>query len=610
MEDGKRSWLRRGLSLIVGAGIVLSFLPSSLVLAAPLKGYEASAVSISGNGKLTFAPGEKKTFTISLQNIGTESWLRDSGAFVSLYTYGPKYRTSVFQDTTWFSGTQPAKILESSVKPGGVATVSFVMKAPATPGTYPETFKLAAEDVAWIPGGEFTVNAVVTGSPSTSTSTSSTVPSSVTTPSTDGLAAMVLLRSSKKITAKGGATVDFTVGVKNTGTVLWTTRELRSATVSSASTSSSSTIEVIKKTGDTVSPGAMDLISFRFTAPTKKGTHTVSYQLVVDGAVVPDLQIDIPVEVTSNAPNAVKAPTTSDESTSGSYIDEPIIRAGVLTVDEETDDQAEITCESDWKLYDGNGALLAELDADEEVNAFYKKGKYWFNRGKGLESTSYYLRFVPNTKNAVCTMTNFDRRETRGSKYEDNTFRNILELRYNSTYDRVWLINELPMEMYLRGLAETSNISHLEFQKALITGARTYAYYHWQRATKHASEYYHVDAYYDQVYKGYGQEQRTPRLTESVEATRGRIVEYEGKTAITPYFSRSDGRTRDWSEVWGGEVAWLKSVPTPCDQGKTLWGHGVGMSASAALCMANEGEKWDDILKYFYTGVTLNRLWK
>ncbi len=591
--------------------MLLGFLPLQ-VLAAPLKGYEASPVSVSGNGKLTFAPGEQKTFTITFQNIGTESWLRDSGAFVSLYTYGPKYRTSVFQDASWFGATQPAKLKEGAVTSGGVGTVSFVMKAPTTPGTYQETFKLAAEDVAWIPGGEFTVNAVVSSSAtSSSTSTTTTTPTTtVSIPSADGLAAMILLRSAKKMTAKGGATVDFTVGVKNTGTATWSTRELRSTAVSSASSSSATQTEVIKKTGDTVSPGAMDLISFRFKAPTKKGTHTVSYQLVVNGAVVPDLQIDIPVEVTSNAPDVVKTPVTTDEPTSGTYTEEPMIRVGVLTVDEETDDQAEITCETDWKLYDGNGALLAELDKNEEVNAFYKKGKYWYNRGKGLESNSYYLRFVPDTKNAVCTMTNFDRRETRGSKYADNTFRNILELRYNSTYDRVWLINELPAEMYLRGLAETSNDSHAEFQKALITAARTYLYYHWQRATKHASEYYHVDAYYDQVYKGYGQEQRTPTLTQAVEATRGRVVEYKGKTAITPYFSRSDGRTRDWSEVWGGEVEWLKSVPTPCDQGKTLWGHGVGMSASAALCMANNGDKWDYILKYFYTGITLNRLWK
>ncbi|HRH32516.1 MAG TPA: SpoIID/LytB domain-containing protein, partial [bacterium] len=185
-----------------------------------------------------------------------------------------------------------------------------------------------------------------------------------------------------------------------------------------------------------------------------------------------------------------------------------------------------------------------------------------------------------------------------------------LEVRYNETYDRTWVINELKMEYYLRGLAETSNVSHIEFQKSLLTAARTYAFYHWQRATKHKAEGYHVDAYLDQVYRGYSQEAITPRITEAVEATRGQIVTYNGATAITAYFSRSDGRTRDWSEVWGGDVPWSKGVAVPCDEGKTLWGHGVGMSASGALCMANNGQTWDSILKYFYTGVDLGKKWK
>jgi stage II sporulation protein D len=220
------------------------------------------------------------------------------------------------------------------------------------------------------------------------------------------------------------------------------------------------------------------------------------------------------------------------------------------------------------------------------------------------------VRFVPDTKNAVMTVTNFDRRETRNAANADNTFRNILEVRHNDYKDRAWLINELPMEYYLKGLAETSNSSPLEFQKTLLTAARTYGFYHWTRATKHAKEYYHVDAYADQVYNGYGQEARTPNLSKGVDETRGTIVTYEGEIAITPYFSRSDGRTRSWSEVWYGDMPWNVSVPVPCEVGKTLWGHGVGMSAQGALCMANEGTDWQTILKHFYTGVDLMIRWK
>ena len=115
----------------------------------------------------------------------------------------------------------------------------------------------------------------------------------------------------------------------------------------------------------------------------------------------------------------------------------------------------------------------------------------------------------------------------------------------------------------------------------------------------------------DQVYKGYEYENRHPSIKVAVDEVRGITVNYEGRTAITPYFSRSDGRTRSFSEVWYNEVAWLQGVPAPCDakRGFALWGHGVGMSATEALCMANDGSTWDEILHYFYTDVDLNKRW-
>ncbi len=596
---------------VIGAGLF----PFGAVQAAPLKGYEA--VQVTATSKLTLKTGESKTVSIGFQNTGTETWNRDSGAFVSVYTYGPKYRTSMFQDASWVSASQPAKLTETTVKPGAVGHIQFALHAPSTSGTYSETFKLAAEDIAWIPGGEFTISVTV-GSSSSSITTS--IPS--TTSVSSDLSGIVLLKSAKKITAKANETVSFTVGIKNTGTTTWTKRALYSSDVQAASVSTSTAITT--KTSGSVAPGGMDLIDFTFRAPSTKGSHTVKYTFAANDEVVSDLEITIPVEVTSDAPAVKDAPKkkkekekktktqdASDGIVTDTTMDEPTMRIGVIIVDEETDDKVDVSCASDWKLYDGDGGLLAELDADESVEAFYKKDRYWYNRGKGLEKTTSYLRFVPDELNAVCTIENFDRTKTRNAAYPDNEFRNILELRYNSAKDRTWMINELPVEMYLRGLAETSNISHLEFQKTLIVVARTYSLYHFERYTKHDEEYFHMNAYADdQVYRGYGQEKRTPRLTSSVDATTGVVVTYDGKVAITPYFSRSDGRTRDWGEVWYGDVAWLKSVPTPCDKGKTLWGHGVGMSASEALCQANNGKEWKDILKYFYTGIELTKRWK
>jgi peptidoglycan hydrolase-like amidase len=79
--------------------------------------------------------------------------------------------------------------------------------------------------------------------------------------------------------------------------------------------------------------------------------------------------------------------------------------------------------------------------------------------------------------------------------------------------------------------------------------------------------------------------------------------------AMTTYFSRSSGRTLSWKEAWGRDVPYALSVVVPCDAGKTLLGHGIGMSLSGAICMANDGQTFDSILKYFYNGIELKRVW-
>jgi hypothetical protein len=584
-----------------------------------------SAMHVLGGGRVMMEPGEEKQVMVGFQNNGEKTWVKDGESYVSIYTHGPKYRDSSFVDDSWQLPEQPARIKESSVAPGQVGHVLFTLHAPNETGSFNETFHLAAEDTAWIPGGKFTLRVRVQepGAVNSAPSIGSGSGTNTTQPTVDtsGLSAKVLLRSQKKVVAEGGEAVSYTVGVKNDGTKSWTRRELRVPEIALASklaaetrhASWDSAERIALKTGNSVRPGQLEFFTFSFNAPTKRGEHTIQYELAVNGTAIPDFYIDIPVEVTSNAPDAINAPVRDDvEQNSDDWIEEPMMRVGVLIVDEETDWEVEVSCDSDWTLKNANGELLGEMKTDEMVRAFYKDGVYWFNRGKGLEKTSYPIRFISEKGDqGICTVENFDRRETRDFTHPDNTFRNALEIRYNDNKERTWLINELPMEYYLRGLAETSNYSHIEFQKALITVARTYALYHWERGTKRGPEGFHVTAYADdQVYNGYGQEQRTPKLTKAVEATRGKTVTYDGETAITPYFSRSDGRTRDWSEVWYGEVEWLKSVPTPCDEGKTLWGHGVGMSASAALCQARNGKKWDDILKYFYQGIELNRHWE
>lgn len=633
-RDFRSSYVRTSrISLVlISLFLVLGglFLLAGNAEAAAKNGFEALQVSAPKSG-FTIEPGEEKQVLITFKNIGTKTWKNSGSAYVSIYTYDPKYRVSDFRADDWVDYTQAALLNESSVAVGSVGSIYLTLKAPKSEGTYEETFQLAAEDSAWVPGGEFTlVIKVEDGKEDVapdfslgSNEDATSLADGEASPELNGLSATVLLRSAKSVSAKAGDEVKYKVGVKNTGTVTWTTREVVTNEIAIASSGDdetrhaswvSSTTLVVNDHG-IIKPGGLDFFEFTFTAPETNGMHTVSYKIAVNDEVIPDFEIDIPVTVTQGSPEIKDEPLSVDEEDvqAERLIEEPIMRIGVMIVDEETDWQIEVSCDTDWKLVDSEGGLLGQIYAGDMVRAFYKNQRYYFNRGKGIEQTHKYLRFVPEDEDAICTVENFDRRKTRGAAYALNQFRDVLELRYNSENDRTWLINELSIEEYLYGLGETSNASHEEFKKALITVARTYALYHWERGTKHADEYFHMNAYADdQVYFGYGYEVIHPLIKESVEDTRGVTVNYDGRTALTPYFSRSDGRTRSWSEVWGGDVAWLKGVDAPCDKkrGYTLWGHGVGMGATEALCMANEGSDWEEILNYFYTGIELNTRWE
>ncbi len=579
-----------------------------------------SATRTAGGGSVTMTPGQTKTVSVTFQNTSDFTWKNDGPGFVSLYTHSPKYRASVFDPGTWLSPSQVKRIPDVSVKKGGTTTINFQLRAPSIVGNYTEGFSLASESYAWFDGGNFTLNITVkaAASPTISSTKSSTTSSGVvSTNPHQGASAELAIVSANKIKLIAGKSAFLTAGFKNTGTTTWKTYGLKSPDINIASLSAVSLKHaswkgnILADAIGSIKPGQTAYVSFALTAPKTNGKYTTNFQFTANGSPIDDALINIPVEVTGGAEAAITAPISNNVDNPSTLITEPTMRVGALIVDEETQSQVIITSsQSDFDVRDGNGNLLAEMKQGQSVTAAWTGIGYTFNRGKGIEKSSSYLRFIPKTLNAIMTVSNFDRKVTRHSSFTDNQFRNILELRHNDDKDRTWLINELSMEYYLRGLAETSNLSHAEFQKALITAARTYAFYHWSRATKHASEFFHVDAWLDQVYKGYGQEARTPNLTIAIAATRGLIVTYQGGTAITSYFSRSDGRTRDWSDVWFGNVAWAKSVPVPCDVGKTLWGHGVGMSASGALCMANDGQLFDSILKHFYTGIDITKKWE
>lgn len=594
---------------------------------------------------------------IAYKNTGTETWKRDGDAFVSLYAVeggasGSKERTSSFQDASW-SGARAAKMVEPEVKPGAIGRFKVELRA-KTPGDYREEFLLAAEKVAWMADSRIFLNIKVPTNGSYIARNITAPPNSISASDAAknaGYSALLMLRSTQSVSASGNGRTQLTVGFKNTGTKAWGNRSLQVRGVTAATTATAKYASVrdeswregstpVKVEGAT-KPGELGLLTFTIKAPAKKGEYKASFQMYADNQPIDGGIIDIPITVTADGyiepepvpakpiptvttpapkpsntapvPNAI--PSLNPQPLNGdvnSLPNEPLMRVGIFAT---TDDKMTIRAKYAPLEVRNGTSVVCTLPVNASVIVSYDRGASLYRIAGDCpvaQSSTYYVVKAQDGISPM-EMSDFSRPVAWLPGANDNTFRAHLELRWSPTVSQAWVINELPIEWYLKGIAETSNVSPMQYQRALLTAARTYAMYHVQRQTKHASKFFIVDATYDQVYRGYGQEARSPTIVAAVDATRGQIVTYQGKLALTPYFSRSDGRTRSWGEVWYGQsnYPWLVSVPVPDDVGKTLWGHGVGMSATGALQMdAKWGKTYDQILSHFYTGTELRRIYK
>ncbi len=611
---------------------------------APRTDWAAELVT-KGGSEWQITIGDHVVTEIAYKNVGTKTWKRDGEGFVSLYaTEGTKERASAFKDFNWISASQAVRLKEIEVKPGQIGHFVLELRAPQNPSFFQESFTLAAEDTAWVYGSgvvlpiRVPINAQYISSLPVESGSGISVADNLPS-SASGYLASLLLRSASNLVLLGNGRQTLTYGFKNTGDSAWNTFGLRIRGVQPALAGSLSSVrddswlssaEPVRVQAST-KPGEVGFVKFTIKAPAKKGTYTASFQLFADEHSVEGGVIDIPITVTADgyieplptvapkpspttqgttptpAPAYNAIPLTGDAST---LPNEPIIRVGLFKT---TDDKMIVLAKYVAVNVTQNGSTVCRLNIGESATiAFDRTNKvYKISGGScGGQSTSVYL-FKAEDGISAMEIADYARPVSWLPGANDNKFRAQLELRYTPSSDSVWIINELPVESYLKGIAETSNSSPQEYQRALLTAARTYAMYHVYRGTKHASENFTVDATYDQVYRGYGAEARDPNVVAAINATRGQIVTYNGTLAITPYYSRSDGRTRSWTEVWGGgPYAWLVGVSVPWDQGKTLWGHGVGMSATGALGMAADGWTYDRILKHFYTGIELRRAYK
>ncbi len=624
--------------------------PPSTPLRTEASGRYRARIMNAGGSAWALESGQDVSVRMVFQNMGEVPWPVSGASSLRLVTIDEKnaLRESAFVHPRWASASV-ITTLSTHTSLGSEAAFSFIARAPERAGIYRERFALATLDGTLVPGSIIETDITVaadTGFVATDVSDLSNQP--IIQTAEDSLPAVPrAVQDGKLMTVgqistpleydlPGNGRQQLSIGWKNTGTEAWSrvgmrlvdsTPWVKASWLADATWSDSRPPEasVIARPNDTV------YYTFFVKAPPKRGSYQLRFRVFANGQPVEGGELLVMVRVTSDgyiAPNDAlphtSAPTPSTPSGGTTQTpsqpplqaqpiggdpsqlpSEPMIRAGLYQPPHEALQVQTLTSGATVFLA---GTAVCSIATGQAVRITYLRGTNQYaltgdGGCSGVASTPYQVR--SNDGIAPLRIADFVRPSHWISNATDRDFRGQLELRASNNHTEIWVINELPVEWYLKGIAETSNISPTEFQRTLLVAARTYAMYHVGRGTKHATKGFTVEATLDQVYRGYAMELRAPRIGQAVDATRGQIVTYQGRLAITPYFSRSDGRTRSWGEVWAGgsNYPWLIGVPVPQDQGRTLWGHGVGMSATGALTMANEGRTYNEILTYFYTGI-------
>lgn len=309
---------------------------------------------------------------------------------------------------------------------------------------------------------------------------------------------------------------------------------------------------------------------------------------------------------------ALPARAVESTSTTEQFVprlsEEPTIRVGVWKPQSVAQF---VSFEDDYKIFDG----------DREVGVLAKKyiailnyadGIYSFN-GAGISfTTSNFIRLEPVTSwRSVFSLYNYEHYVSWKGPMNFNKYRGALEYRL-SEKGTIYAINDVLFEDYTAGIAETSGGAPLEFIKANLVAARSYAYHTKEDTNKHDSRYFDVvSTTGDQLYLGVVSEELMPRVVEAASSTRGMMITYDDKIVTAPYFGNSNGWTKSYNSVWGGaKKPWLVPVRANYDAGRRKLGHGVGMSQrDCAIRAKKEGLDYIALLKYYYTGVEVEKIY-
>ena len=204
--------------------------------------------------------------------------------------------------------------------------------------------------------------------------------------------------------------------------------------------------------------------------------------------------------------------------------------------------------------------------------------------------------------NGVIRIENYDRGLGPSNAYHQ--FRRQLNF-HAAEKGRFIIVNQLPLEKYLWGLAEEPSTEPEAKKHAIHVLARSYVYVYSGSRRKFNTHLYDLEdsPRTSQFYLGYDWERYHALQRELVGQTKGVVLSYEGRPVIGPYFTQSSGES---SSKWVSQYPWTIGRKLPYDEGLPAKGHGVGLSGNSARMLAREnGYNFEQLLDYFYVGTDI-----
>lgn len=321
------------------------------------------------------------------------------------------------------------------------------------------------------------------------------------------------------------------------------------------------------------------------------------------------LQVDLQQQGEWFSAQGVTAPTVETPA----RLAEPEMRIGLLDISDDNPGvtSATITSTNGLRIVDEGGNEMAELSGGESVVIH-----------RDIPGEQHVVQLPGDERETtVGRVTVFPLEGSMLRLMEAapwTTYRGAFEFIWLPRYSAAWLVNILPLEDYLSGIAEQGDYIPWEALRASAIAFRSYAVA--TRSERRASNLAfdaagstrHTPTMYTrhQVYHGMAREYAGTRLRQAVADTRGQIMTYDGETIMAVYFSRADGHTRSWHETWGGAFKpWAVGVPDPYSVGQTLLGHGIGLPLRSANAMAETGANGEQILASYYTDVDFGAIY-